>query len=163
MSLTAARGTLGYIAPELFYKNIGHVSYKADVYSFGMLLMEMVAKRRHVSVNEENLSEIFFPSWIHKQIEQGGDMEMGDITNDEKKYISKIIIVALWCVQRNPTDRPSVSKALEMLEGDVEILQIPPKPTLFSHEISFQDQQNNPMRDPISSCNASLTIILDGR
>ena len=163
VSLTAARGTLGYIAPELFYKNIGHVSYKADVYSFGMLLMELVGKRRHVSVNEENLSEIFFPSWIHKQIEQGGDMEMGDITNDEKKYISKIIIVALWCVQMNPTDRPSVSKALEMLEGDVEILQIPPKPTLFSHEMSFQDQQNNPMRDPISSCNASLTISLDGR
>ena len=42
MSLTAARGTLGYIAPELFYKNIGGVSHKADVYSFGMLLLEMV-------------------------------------------------------------------------------------------------------------------------
>ena len=45
VSLTAARGTLGYIAPELFYKNIGGVSYKADVYSFGMLLMEMMEKR----------------------------------------------------------------------------------------------------------------------
>ncbi|PON72106.1 Mitogen-activated protein kinase kinase kinase [Parasponia andersonii] len=41
VSLTTARGTLGYIAPELFYKNIGGVSYKADVYSFGMLMMEM--------------------------------------------------------------------------------------------------------------------------
>ena len=37
VSLTAARGTLGYI--ELFYQNIEGVSYKADVYSFGMLLM----------------------------------------------------------------------------------------------------------------------------
>ena len=45
VSLTTARGTLGYIAPELFYKNIGGVSYKADVYSFGMLLMEMVGKK----------------------------------------------------------------------------------------------------------------------
>ncbi|XP_065622040.1 rust resistance kinase Lr10-like isoform X2 [Quercus suber] len=41
VSLTAARGTLGYMAPELFYKNIGGVSYKADVYSFGMLLLEI--------------------------------------------------------------------------------------------------------------------------
>ena len=40
--LTAARETMGYIAPELFYKNIGGVSYKADVYSFGILLMGMI-------------------------------------------------------------------------------------------------------------------------
>ncbi|KAL4372524.1 hypothetical protein S245_057656 [Arachis hypogaea] len=46
VSLTAARGTIGYMAPELFYKNIGAVSYKADVYCFGMLLMEMASQRR---------------------------------------------------------------------------------------------------------------------
>lgn len=39
VSLTAVRETLGYMAPELFHKNIGSISYKADVYSFGMLLM----------------------------------------------------------------------------------------------------------------------------
>ena len=49
VSLTAARGTLGYIAPELFYKNIGGVSYKADVYSFGMLLMEMAGKTKNLN------------------------------------------------------------------------------------------------------------------
>ncbi|XP_074343573.1 rust resistance kinase Lr10-like [Apium graveolens] len=37
VTMTAPRGTMGYMAPELFYKNIGVVSYKADVYSFGML------------------------------------------------------------------------------------------------------------------------------
>ncbi|MCI36481.1 putative receptor-like protein kinase, partial [Trifolium medium] len=41
VTLTAARGTIGYMAPELFYQNIGGISYKADVYSFGMLLIEM--------------------------------------------------------------------------------------------------------------------------
>ena len=45
VSLTTARETLRYIAPELFYKNIGRVSYKADVYSFGMLLLEMASRR----------------------------------------------------------------------------------------------------------------------
>ncbi|XP_034197223.1 rust resistance kinase Lr10-like, partial [Prunus dulcis] len=49
VSLTAARGTMGYIAPELFYKNIGGVSYKADVYSFGMLLMEMAGRRKNLN------------------------------------------------------------------------------------------------------------------
>ena len=61
VSLTAARGTLGYIAPELFYKNIGGVSYKADVYSFGMLLMEMVGRRKNVNANTEHSSKIYFP------------------------------------------------------------------------------------------------------
>ncbi|XP_062079225.1 rust resistance kinase Lr10-like [Humulus lupulus] len=46
VSLTVARGTMGYIAPELFYKNIGRVSNKSNVYSFGMLLMEMENRRK---------------------------------------------------------------------------------------------------------------------
>jgi serine/threonine protein kinase len=50
VSLTAARGTLGYISPELFYRNIGGISYKVDVYSFGMLLMEMIGKRKNLSI-----------------------------------------------------------------------------------------------------------------
>ncbi|KAL6321782.1 hypothetical protein AAG906_035300 [Vitis piasezkii] len=164
VSLSAARGTLGYIAPELFYKNIGHVSYKADVYSFGMLLMEMVGKQRHFSIHQEqDLSKLFFPSWIYDQIEQGEDMEMGDVTEDEKKYIWKMVIVALWCVQMKPMDRPSMSKALDMLDDDVELLQLPPKPTLYSHEISALDRENKPMGVQISSHNASITISLDGR
>ncbi|WRX18033.1 Protein kinase domain - like 10 [Theobroma cacao] len=61
VTLTAARGTIGYIALELFYKNIGGVSYKADVYSFGMLLMEMAAKRRNSTTVTEQSSEAYFP------------------------------------------------------------------------------------------------------
>eukprot|EP00261_Vitis_vinifera_P017103 XP_010646614.1 PREDICTED: rust resistance kinase Lr10-like [Vitis vinifera] len=162
VSLTAARGTLGYIAPELFYKNIGGVSYKADVYSFGMLLMEMVGKRKHATTCLEP-SQIYFPSWIYDRIDQGEDMEIGDATEDEHKYIRKIVIVALWCVQMNPTDRPSMSKALEMLEGEVELLQMPPRPTLYSREMSVEDHMNNPVGVPISSRNATMTISLEGR
>ena len=46
VSLTAAKGTLGYIAPKLLYKNIGRVSYRADVYSFGMLLLKMARQKK---------------------------------------------------------------------------------------------------------------------
>ena len=163
VSLTAARGTLGYIAPELFYKNIGGVSYKADVYSFGMLLMEMVGKKRYVNALKDNSSEMYFPSWIYDQINKGEDMEMGDATEDEKKCARKMVIVALWCIQMKPTDRPSMSKALEMLEGDIELLKMPPKPTLYSQNMSIEDHGNNPNGIPASSCNAMITISLDGR
>ena len=50
------------IAPELFYKNIGGILYKAYVYSFGMLLMEMVGRRKNVNANVEHSSQIYFPS-----------------------------------------------------------------------------------------------------
>ena len=96
VSLTITQGPLGYIAPKLFYKNVGHVSYKTDVYSFGMLLMEMMRKQRLFSrYEEEYLSELFFPSWIYNRIEQRQDMGMGDVTEDEKKYIWKMVIVTL--------------------------------------------------------------------
>ncbi|KAJ9679792.1 hypothetical protein PVL29_021642 [Vitis rotundifolia] len=159
VSVTAARGTLGYIAPELFYKNIGGVSFKADVYSFGMLLLEMVGKRKNVNAFAEHSSQIYFPSWIYDRYDQGEDMEMGDATEDEKKYVRKMVIVALWCVQMKPVDRPSMSKTLEMLEGEIELLKMPPKPTLWS----IENHEQSMVEVPISSSNSMGTISLNGR
>ncbi|KAK9912533.1 hypothetical protein M0R45_036395 [Rubus argutus] len=62
LTMTAVRGTIGYIAPELFYKNIGGVSNKADIYSFRMLLMEIAGKRKNLNAFAENSSQIYFPS-----------------------------------------------------------------------------------------------------
>ncbi|GMI75446.1 PR5-like receptor kinase [Hibiscus trionum] len=131
VSLTAARGTLGYMAPELFYKNIGSISHKADVYSFGMLLMEMAGKRRNLNAFAEQSSEIYFPSWIYDRFDRGEDLELEDATETERKMVRKMIIVGFWCIQIKPTDRPSMSKVLEMLEGAVELLEMPPKPFLL--------------------------------
>jgi serine/threonine protein kinase len=85
VSLTAARGTLGYIAPELFYKNIGGVSYKADVYSFGMLLMEMASRRKNFNAFADHSSQIYFPTWVYDQFSEGNDIEMEDATRRRRK------------------------------------------------------------------------------
>lgn len=71
VSMTMARVTVGYIAPEVFSRNFGKVSSKSDVYSFGMLLLEMVGARNHTSIATENTSEVYFPEWIFHQLEQG--------------------------------------------------------------------------------------------
>ncbi|XP_026429600.1 rust resistance kinase Lr10-like [Papaver somniferum] len=123
-----ARGTIGYMAPELFYRNIGGVSYKSDVYSFGMLLMEMAGRRKNLNALEENASRIYFPLWVYKQLKQGEDIEMEDCTQEENEIAKKLIIVALWCIQLKPVDRPSMTKVVEMLEGELGLLQIPDKP-----------------------------------
>ncbi|KAA8540024.1 hypothetical protein F0562_026716 [Nyssa sinensis] len=163
VSLTAARGTLGYIAPELIYKNIGGISYKADVYSFGMLLMEMVGKRKNVDAVAEHSSQIYFPSWIYDHIDRGGDMQLGEATEEEKRIVRKMIIVALWCIQMNPVDRPSMSEVLQMLEGEAELLQMPPKPSLNPNEISVEDHaDNNPLgkqKDPRNASNIYTGIL----
>ena len=139
VSLTAARGTLGYIAPELFYKNIGGVSYKADVYSFGMLLMEMAGRRKNLNAYADHSSQIYFPTWVYDQFSEGNDIEMEDATDEEKKTVKKMIIVALWCIQMKPINRPPMNKVVEMLEGEVECLQMPPKPFLSSPERPIGD------------------------
>ncbi|XP_040866996.1 rust resistance kinase Lr10 isoform X3 [Glycine max] len=131
---TAARGTIGYMAPELFYNNIGGISHKADVYSYGMLLMEMAGKRKNLNPHAERSSQLFFPFWIYNHIRDGEDIEMEDVTKEEKKMVKKMIIVALWCIQLKPNDRPSMNEVVEMLEGDIENLEIPPKPTLYPSE-----------------------------
>uniref|UniRef100_F6HD19 Protein kinase domain-containing protein n=1 Tax=Vitis vinifera TaxID=29760 RepID=F6HD19_VITVI len=159
VSITAARGTLGYIAPELFYKNIGGVSFKADVYSFGMLLLEMVGKRKNVNTFAEHSSQMYFTSWIYNNYDQEEDMEMGDATEDEKRYVRKMVIVALWCIQMKPVDRPSMSQALEMLEGEVELLKMPPKPTLWS----IDNHEQFMVEASTSSSNSMGTITLNGR
>ncbi|XP_018470544.2 LEAF RUST 10 DISEASE-RESISTANCE LOCUS RECEPTOR-LIKE PROTEIN KINASE-like 1.1 isoform X1 [Raphanus sativus] len=53
MSMLDARGTVGYIAPEVFNNNFGGVSHKSDVYSYGMVILEMIGAK-----NIENCEEI---------------------------------------------------------------------------------------------------------
>ncbi|VVA36709.1 PREDICTED: rust resistance kinase Lr10 [Prunus dulcis] len=159
VSLTAARGTMGYMAPELFYKNIGGVSYKADVYSFGMLLMEMGSKRKNLNARAEHSSQIYFPSWVYDQYKEGKELEMGDITEEEKKIVKKMVITALWCIQMKPSDRPAMNEVIKMLEGDVESLQMPPKPFLCPQEmpVDIHDNLNN------TCSNIELTCTLSPR
>eukprot|EP00268_Persea_americana_P030674 TRINITY_DN2972_c0_g1_i12.p1 TRINITY_DN2972_c0_g1~~TRINITY_DN2972_c0_g1_i12.p1 ORF type:complete len:643 (-),score=71.85 TRINITY_DN2972_c0_g1_i12:156-2084(-) len=139
VSVTAARGTMGYMAPELFYKNLGGVSYKSDVYSFGMLLMEIAGKRKNIDAFANRSSQIYFPLWIYNQLHQGRDMEMMCATDEEKDIAKKLSIVALWCIQMKPTDRPSMGRVVEMLEGNLEDLQMPSKPFLSPKEMHDQD------------------------
>ncbi|WRX16936.1 Serine-threonine/tyrosine-protein kinase [Theobroma cacao] len=67
--------------------------------------------------------------------------EVGDATEEDKEMIKKMSIVALWCIQMKPSDRPSMSKVVEMLEGGLESLQVPPKPLLYPEE-RVGDQTN---------------------
>ncbi|KQK02411.1 hypothetical protein BRADI_2g01320v3 [Brachypodium distachyon] len=133
VTLTAARGTMGYIAPELYSRNFGGVSYKSDVYSFGMLVLEMVSGRRNSDPNVESQNEVYLPEWIYEKVISGQEWELAlEMTQEEKEKMRQLTIVALWCIQWNPKNRPSMTKVVNMLTGRLQNLQIPPKPFVSS-------------------------------
>ncbi|XP_028774274.1 G-type lectin S-receptor-like serine/threonine-protein kinase At2g19130 isoform X2 [Neltuma alba] len=153
VSLTAARGTIGYMAPELFYQNVGGVSYKADVYSFGMLLMEMAGRRKNLNVLAEQSSQFYFPFWAYDQLNEGNEISIADATEEEMKVARKMLIVGLWCIQTKPSDRPSMNRVVEMLEGEEHDLELPQKPYLYPEELPARDDNANSIRRSNSSSN----------
>ncbi|XP_047966710.1 LEAF RUST 10 DISEASE-RESISTANCE LOCUS RECEPTOR-LIKE PROTEIN KINASE-like 2.1 isoform X2 [Salvia hispanica] len=152
VTLTAARGTIGYVAPELINRSFGTVSYKADVYSFGMLLMEMVNLNKDLTWNNDESSK-YFPNWIYDHLNQGSNIDIGNVDeNDDRNIGRKMTIIALWCIQMNPDNRPSMNKVLKMSEGDVEHMQTPNYPTYTAR---------NEEESWTTDSNASLSLLHD--
>ncbi|PIA58857.1 hypothetical protein AQUCO_00400006v1, partial [Aquilegia coerulea] len=122
VSLEGARGTPGYMAPEL---QSGGVSRKADVYSYGKMLLEMAGGRKIFDVE----TEIYYPPWIYDRLVSNMDLELYGITTPEEEQTArKMILVGLWCVQTDPTVRPQMSEVVQMLKGSLQTLQIPSRP-----------------------------------
>ncbi|KAH9291192.1 hypothetical protein KI387_043616 [Taxus chinensis] len=104
MSMTATRGTPGYVAPEVWSRNLGPVTEKSDVYSFGMMLLEMVGGRKNIEVVSRP-SQVYFPDWVFKLLENGqidtmfrarpGNTEMEVEDEDKARRMTK---VGLWCI-----------------------------------------------------------------
>ena len=140
ISMSGARGTAGYIAPEVFCRNFGDVSPKSDVYSYGMMVLEMVGGRKNIDDGINHTSEIYFPHWIYKRLELDEELGLQGFMNEEERTSArKMIIVSLWCIQTNPSNRPPMNGVVDMLEGSLESLQIPPKPFLYSPPRSMRD------------------------
>lgn len=159
-SIMQARGTIGYVAPEVISRNFGPVSHKSDVYSYGMMVLEMVGGRKNVDTTVAHTSEIYFPRWVYKHIHDNEEINFADnITEEENQIVRKMMIVGLWCIQTNPSERPSISKVIEMFEGNLAALEIPPKPYMCSPPTSPPCPQKR-TRSGSSSLNDSFTATL---
>ncbi|KAF8655395.1 hypothetical protein HU200_061136 [Digitaria exilis] len=132
MTITGGgRGTPGYAAPELWMG--APATHKCDVYSYGMLLFEILGRRRNyaaVAADEtDSGGEPWYPRWVWQRMELGeteavaaralaGGKEEG---KEGRKKVERMCAVALWGVQYRPDDRPSMSGVVRMLEGDEDV------------------------------------------
>ncbi|KAK2397514.1 PR5 receptor kinase [Trifolium repens] len=141
ISMSGQRGTMGYVAPEMWNRHFGGVSHKSDVYSYGMMLLEMVGGRKNINAEASHTSELYFPHWVYNRLELGSDLRPnnGIMDTEEDEIARRMTIVGLWCIQTFPNDRPTMSKVIEMLEVNMNSLEIPPKPLLSSPTRSISE------------------------
>ncbi|GAU51135.1 hypothetical protein TSUD_300680 [Trifolium subterraneum] len=121
ITMTGGRGTPGYAAPELWMPF--PVTYKCDVYSFGILLFEIIGRRRNHDANISESRE-WFPMWVWKKFEAENVEDMLVACGIEEKnmdIVERMVKVALSCIQYRPELRPTMSVVVKMLEGLVEI------------------------------------------
>ncbi|KAM2104681.1 hypothetical protein ACFX1R_015255 [Malus domestica] len=133
--LTTMRGTVGYLAPEWFSGEA--ITPKADVFSYGMVLIEVISGRR----NREGLDdgvENFRPIRFANAVNKGEDLFAlldcrleGQADGDE---LSRACKVACWCIQEDEKDRPKMKQVVQILEG-VSDIGVPPVPRFLQRLI----------------------------
>ncbi|CAH2034364.1 unnamed protein product [Thlaspi arvense] len=134
---TKIAGTIGYMAPE--YALWGHLTEKADVYSFGVVAMEIVSGKSNTK-QKGSLDHVSLINWALTLQQTGDIMEIVDpmLEGDfNSKEAVRMIKVALLSTHSSPSLRPTMSEAVQMLEGEIEITQVIPDPGLCVHNLSI--------------------------
>ncbi|XP_065859916.1 G-type lectin S-receptor-like serine/threonine-protein kinase At5g24080 [Euphorbia lathyris] len=125
--VTMVRGTRGYLAPE--WVSNRPITVKADVYSYGMLLLEIIGGRRNLDMSFD-AEEFFYPGSAFKAMTKGMPMTAVDKRLEgavEEEELMRGLKVGFWCIQDEVFMRPSMGEVVKMLEGTMDI-NTPPMP-----------------------------------
>ncbi|XP_038997425.1 G-type lectin S-receptor-like serine/threonine-protein kinase LECRK1 [Hibiscus syriacus] len=127
-STTGTNGTEWYSAPER--QSSASVSEKVDIYSFGVILLEIICCRSNIEVQVCSADEILLSTWVYNCFVGG---ELNKLVEGEEevdmRMVERFVKVGLWCIQDDPTLRPLMKSVTLMLEGTMNV-PIPPSPSL---------------------------------
>jgi len=150
---TVVAGTLGYMAPE--YISTGKTSKESDVYSFGVVALEITTGRKAVQVMKERGEDKGLIDWVWDHYGRGELL----VTMDEnlqkdfdEKQVECLLIVGLWCAHPDVSLRPSIVQAIQVLNFEVALPNLPPKKPVATYLAPAT---------PISSEKASITTSLE--
>jgi serine/threonine protein kinase len=141
LDVSNIKGTPGYLAPEYWMQKNEPITAKADVYSFGIVLLQIVSGRKNIcfSQSAEEGDNWFFPKkafdWVvlERNVEEVVDKcILSEVIDDrlQLEAIERMVKTAFWCIQSRADDRPSMGKVAKMLQGTLDVPQ-PPKPDFF--------------------------------
>ncbi|KAG5236059.1 G-type lectin S-receptor serine/threonine-protein kinase [Salix suchowensis] len=151
-------GTYGYIAPEYAY--YGLYSLKSDVFSFGVLVLEIVSGYRNRGfTHPDHHLNLIGHAWI--LFKQGRSAELAAKSKVEAQHVYEAlrsIHVGLLCVQENTEDRPNISQVVLML-GDEKELPQPQQPGFFTERDIFEGSYSSSQSKPPSANGCSISML----
>ncbi|KAF8062596.1 hypothetical protein N665_1196s0002 [Sinapis alba] len=132
-------GTLGYMSPE--YAWTGTFSEKSDIYSFGVLMLEIISGKEISSFSygkeDKNLLAHAWESWS----ETGGvdllDQDIADSESDSVEEVMRCVQISLLCVQHQAMDRPNIKQVVTMMTSTMDLPK--PKQPMFVLDTSDED------------------------
>ncbi|KAK1269276.1 putative LRR receptor-like serine/threonine-protein kinase [Acorus gramineus] len=141
---TTIAGTLGYTAPE--YAIRGELSEKADIYSFGVLVLEIISSRKNTDLSLPSEMQ-YLPDYAWKLHERSRIMDLVDPKLRAGGFIEKDVLqmcnVALLCLQQRPSLRPPMSEIVSMLTCKVKLTRMPMKPTFSGRMRCFDESSSS--------------------
>ncbi|CAI9759946.1 unnamed protein product [Fraxinus pennsylvanica] len=144
-------GTYGYMSPE--YASDGIFSIKSDVFSFGVVVLEIVTGKKNTgfyqSTEDLNLLGYVWRLWSENKALDIVDPLL--LESCEKSEVIKCINVGLLCVEEDPSNRPTMSNVVFMLSGEIAVLPVPKQPAFVMRKRSSYNQ-------PASFSNNELTV-----
>ncbi|PIA61819.1 hypothetical protein AQUCO_00200071v1 [Aquilegia coerulea] len=126
---TAIAGTLGYMAPEYVVR--GKLTEKADVYSFGVLVIEVVSGRKNNSFSQDtSILQLVWNHYMSVTLFEAVDPALAGTFEDEEA--SRVLHIGLLCTQASPELRPAMSTVVKLLTSNHDLPQPTPPPFLNS-------------------------------
>eukprot|EP00258_Populus_trichocarpa_P032149 XP_024448168.1 uncharacterized protein LOC18095686 [Populus trichocarpa] len=149
-------GTYGYISPE--YANHGLYSLKSDVFSFGVLVLEIVSGNRNRGfIHPDHSLNLLGHAW--RLFEENRPLELVEeslVIACNLSEVLRSIHVGLLCVQENPEDRPNMSNVVLMLRDDGTLPQ-PKQPGFFTERDLTEARYSSSLSKPCSVNECSIS------
>ncbi|XP_022142138.1 putative receptor-like protein kinase At4g00960 isoform X3 [Momordica charantia] len=150
-------GTYGYMAPEYAYH--GQFSSKSDVFSFGVLILEIISGQTVHSFDKggenENLLSFAWKNWKAGTPENVIDMISSSSSSIE---MIRCIHIGLLCVQANVADRPTMTSVVMMLNSFSLTLSLPSQPAFFVHSNYILSNANDSQKIPLQASENAVSI-----
>lgn len=157
---TYIMGTIGYIDPE--YARTSRLTEKSDVYSYGIVLLELLTGRKAVD-NECNLHHLILSKTANNEVMETVDPEI-TATCKDLGAVKKVFQLALLCTKRQPTDRPTMHEVTRVLGSLVPLItppkqctQAPPAPLPSAKVPCYIDEYANIKSPHILNCPSMST------